>query len=199
MLFRWSHQAIGRDQTSPHPGGLGSEESGQEDSISDESTPAGSQRQGSTVVGGHEWLLKRNCSLSPAQLALWFGSLASLSLLIALAFAMMGAWLVVPFAVLEISALGLAFVMFGRHAADYERIVAQPGKLTIETSLGSRVDRIEQRADWFRVEYSGRPRDLVQVVTARQALSVGRFAPASARPRLANELRRVFTGVPASR
>ena len=199
MLYRWSHQVIGRDQVSPHPGGSGSEESGPEDSNSGESSPAGSRQQGSTAIGAHEWLLKRNCSLSPAQLATWFGLLASLSLLIALAFAMMGAWLVVPFAVLEISALGLAFFMFGRHAADYERIVAQPGKLTIETSLGPRVDRIEQRADWFRVEYSGRPRDLVQVVTARQALPVGRFAPASARPLLASELSRAFTGVQASR
>ncbi len=197
MLFRWSHQAIGRDQASPLPGGLGPDGPGSEDSIASESIPDGSSQEGSKAAGSHEWLFKRNCSLSPAQLATWFGCLASLSLLIALAFAMMGAWVVVPFAVLEISALGLAFVMFGRHAADYERIVAQPGRLTIETSLGSRLDRIEQRADWFRVEYSGKPRDLVQVITARQAVPVGRFAPASARPWLARELRRVFTGARA--
>lgn len=152
---------------------------------------------GNHQTGNHEWLLKRNCSLSPVQLAAWFGSLAFLSLLIALAFAAMGAWVVVPFAVLEVLALGVAFVMFGRHAADYERIVAEPGKLTIETSLGPRLERVEQSADWFRVEYSGRPRDLVQVVTARQSLPVGRFAPANVRPQLASELRSAFTGIRA--
>jgi len=166
MLYRWSHQAVG------------------------ESDQASNSRS-----GAHEWILKRNCSLSPVHLATWFGVLAFLSLAISLAFAAMGAWMVVPFAVLEISALGVAFVMFGRHAADYERIVAEPGKLTIETSLGPRLNRVEQSADWFRVEYSGRPRDLVQVVTARQSLPVGRFAPANVRPQLAHELRHVFTGI----
>jgi len=109
----------------------------------------------------------------------------------------MGAWVVVPFAVLEISALGAAFVMFGRQAGDYERIVAEPGKLMIETSFGPRLDRVEQSASWFRVEYSGRPRDLVQVVTAGQSLPVGRLAPANVRPLLANELRSAFTGIRA--
>lgn len=144
-------------------------------------------------TGRHEWLLKRNCSLAPSQLAIWFGSLATLSMAIALFFALMGAWVVVPFALLEISGLALAFVAFGRHAADYERIIAEPGRLMIETSLGPKVVCVEQRAAWFRVDYSGRHRDLIQVVTSKQSLPVGRFVPSSNRGELASELRKGLT------
>lgn len=150
-----------------------------------------------TDANSQEWLLKRNCSLSPSHLALWFGFLAFLSVGISLVFAAMGAWLVVPFAIVEVAALAVAFVIFGRHAADYERIVAGPGKILIETSLGAKLDRVEQQAPWFRVEYSGRPRDLIQVVGPGQTLPVGRFVPSSIRSRLATELRRAFAA-PAS-
>lgn len=70
-----------------------------------------------------EWLFKRNCSLAPRQLAVIFGSLAAVSLSIATVFAARGAWMVLPFACIEVMALGAAFVVYARHAADYERIV----------------------------------------------------------------------------
>ncbi|MGH1359657.1 MAG: DUF2244 domain-containing protein [Burkholderiaceae bacterium] len=151
-----------------------------------------------TEAGSHEWLLKRNCSLAPSQLAIWFVLLAVLTLTIAIFFATKGAWLVLPFAVIEISALAVAFLVFARHAADYERIVAEPGRLVVETSFGPSVDRYEQSSAWFRVEYSGRPRDLIKVVSAKRSFPVGRFVPGNTRGRLARELRLVFSGAQAS-
>ena len=69
-----------------------------------------------------QWVLKRNCALRPRQLAACFGVLAAVSLAIASIFAWHGAWLVVPFACLEMGALAVAFVVYARHAADYDRI-----------------------------------------------------------------------------
>ena len=65
-----------------------------------------------------EWLSKRNCALTPRQLAVFFGVLGSFSMAVATAWALQGAWVVVPFAGIEIAALGLAYVLYGRHAAD---------------------------------------------------------------------------------
>ncbi len=143
----------------------------------------------------HEWMLKRNCALRPDQLALWFMALAGLSMLIALSFAAMGAWVVLPFTVVEIGALGLAFFMFGRHAADYERIVVRPGEIVVETSVGSRLARIAQPLNWVRVEYSGRHRDLITVITSNRVVSVGRFVPSDTREKLAIELRSALVGL----
>lgn len=60
--------------------------------------------------------VKRNCSISPQSLALVFAALAALTLGIAAAFAALGAWLILPFAGLEVLVLGAAFWLTARRA-----------------------------------------------------------------------------------
>ena len=86
--------------------------------------------------GTVHWLLKRNCSFSPRQLTAVFASLSLVSLAIAAVLWAQGALLVIPFAGLEIAALGAALVAYARHAADRERLVLRPGRLTVECTLG---------------------------------------------------------------
>jgi uncharacterized membrane protein len=142
----------------------------------------------------HQWICRRNCALSPAQLGLWFGSLALLSLMVSLFFAFQGAWMVMPFAALEIAALGLAFYWWSRHATDFERIVVDPGGLRVEASRGERVSRIERRSRWVRIEYSGGRREPIRLVTAESAIEVGGLVPDGLRAALAREIRGVLAG-----
>ena len=58
-----------------------------------------------------------------------FAALAAVVLLISAVFTALGAWLVLPFAGLEVLLLGGAFVAYARHAADYERIDLEPGRV----------------------------------------------------------------------
>lgn len=60
----------------------------------------------------------RHCSISPQGLALVFAALAFLSLGIATAFAALGAWLILPFAGLEVAALCAAFLVTARRAGN---------------------------------------------------------------------------------
>ncbi len=60
----------------------------------------------------------RHSSISPQGLALVFAALALLSLGIAAAFAALGAWLILPFAGLEVAALGVAFWFTARRAGN---------------------------------------------------------------------------------
>lgn len=69
-----------------------------------------------------EIVIKRNCSISPRGLIAVFVSLLVLSLTIAGGFALLGAWLIVPFSVLELTVLAAVWLWWGRHAADVERI-----------------------------------------------------------------------------
>jgi len=142
-----------------------------------------------------EWLLKRNCSLAPRQLAAIFGALATVSLSIAMMFAMQGAWLVVPFACIEVLALGAAFVVYARHAADYERIVLCRDCLLVETCRGDRLRREQCAPAWTRVEYSGTRRELIGLVAAGRRIDVGRFVPESERRDLARQLRSELQGI----
>ncbi|MFA7664983.1 MAG: DUF2244 domain-containing protein [Burkholderiaceae bacterium] len=140
----------------------------------------------------HEWVLKRNCALTPVQLAMWFGSLAAVSLLLALLFASMGAWLTIPFALVEITALAWAFVWWARHATDYERIVVCDGLLSVEKSSGERLRRIECRPAWVRVEYGGARCGPIRIVSSCEAIEIGGLVPDDRRAALARELRGAF-------
>ena len=137
----------------------------------------------------HVWVLKRNCALTPRQLATWFGTLALVSLAIAAAMALRGAWMVVPFTLVEIGALGIAFVIYARHAADYERIVATRDRLVVETSCGERVRSVERNPAWIRVEYRGALREPIRLVAGREEIEVGRFVPDDRKQKLVQELR----------
>jgi uncharacterized membrane protein len=137
----------------------------------------------------HQWLLKRNCALSPYQLGASFGVLGLVSMGIATAFAAHGAWLVVPFAGIEVVALAAAFIVYGRHAGDYERIVVDRQGVLVEMASADNLSSRELHPSWIRIEYQGRRRELIRLVAGREALTVGRFVPDDKRATLAQELR----------
>jgi len=141
-----------------------------------------------------QWFMKRNCALTPSQLAIWFLSVSTVSIAVAFFFALAGAWMVLPFAFIEVTALGLAFVVYARHAADFERIVVQSEGLVIERSTANRIDRTEVPLAWLRVEYQGRRRELVRLVSRGGSCEVGRFVREHQRSSLAKELRRACMG-----
>jgi uncharacterized membrane protein len=60
------------------------------------------------------------------------GVIGLISLVIALFFAFMGAWVVLPFAGLELLAVGYAFYYVHCHSCDYERIVIEDDQVSIE-------------------------------------------------------------------
>ncbi|MBI4123662.1 MAG: DUF2244 domain-containing protein [Betaproteobacteria bacterium] len=138
--------------------------------------------------GGFSLTLKRNCSMSPAGLACVFAALALAALAIGTGFALAGAWLVLPFAGLEALALGAAFVLYARHAADYERIELGAGRLTVEVADARRSARYE--LDARRVRVCVRKEHGVRVVLRgpEEELEVGRNLDAEARLRFAAEL-----------
>ena len=144
--------------------------------------------------GGQQWLLRRNCALTPTQLAVCFAAVGVVSLLIATAFAVMGAWLVIPFAGIELLALGVAFLVHARHAGDYERIVVRADRLIVERLNGGNLAQMECQGPWIRVEYGGARRELIRLVAAGREMSVGRFVPDDGRSQLARELRASIAG-----
>ena len=56
-----------------------------------------------------------HCSISPTGLLGVFAALAAVTLVIGIGFAIVGAWLILPFAGLEVLILGVAFVVHARH------------------------------------------------------------------------------------
>jgi uncharacterized membrane protein len=107
-----------------------------------------------TDTGEFLLIARRNNSLSSAGRAVVLGSLVALSLAISLAFAVQGAWLVLPFAGAEMLVLFLAFRFIERHAGDFESIAIRDDRVLVERWETGRVSRYEFNRYWAQVVVS---------------------------------------------
>ena len=148
------------------------------------------------------WLIKRNCSASPTQLAAVFGSLVAVSFAFGAGFAALGLWMVLPFVGLEIVAFAVAFLCYGRHAADVERIELAHDRLTVERIEAHRCSRWDFDPRRVRVEVDERGRGAgarvrVSLASPGAELEIGRHLLDDRRARLARELQAALKSVQA--
>ena len=141
-----------------------------------------------------EWVLKRNCSMSPRQFASLIASLAIVCVGVASIFAYSGAWWILVFAFVELAALLAAFVAYARHAGDYERVVVTPDAVILEFNSGAEVARQQAHPAFTRVEYPypagvANGDSLIGLALGGKAVEVGRFVPRLKRESLAQEMR----------
>jgi uncharacterized membrane protein len=149
-----------------------------------------------TVSGQNiHWFLKRNCSVTPGQLGWLYASLCVLSLGIGSVFWWHGARLVLPFAWLELAAVGLAFVLYARHATDGEKIALREGRLVVELENGGHCERTEFLPHQVRIEPQAGDRSLIEVSGQGRSVRVGRYVRPELRAALARELRMALRSV----
>lgn len=140
------------------------------------------------VLGQSCWELKRNCSLSPYQLLGLFASLAGVSMAVAVAWAWHGNWPILPFAILECLALGLAFMFYCRHAQDRERVIVTLNELQVDDHSGSKVVQRRFPRMGLRVaidEATG----LISIQSQGQESRIGRFLTRPQRKQFLKDLR----------
>lgn len=98
------------------------------------------------------FLVRPNCSLRWRDVIRFYLGMLTVSLGIAVAFALQGAWLVLPFAGLEMAVLGAALYVVARRGYRWQVISVHSDRIDI-TEHGARPERLEsfQRA-WTRVQ-----------------------------------------------
>lgn len=135
------------------------------------------------------WLIRKNCSLTPAQTmgALFAASAVVLS--IGLLFAVVGHWLVLLFAVVETAILAALVLRYCRHATDCERLSLSHNVLSIEVTECGTTTRRDLIASLIRFDTDDSGGGIV-LRYGSEALPVGRHLCAPARRRLMEELRR---------
>jgi uncharacterized membrane protein len=99
------------------------------------------------------FVARRNNSLSSGSRSLVLGSLAVVVLAISLGFALNGAWLVFPFAGLDILVVYLAFRYVEQRAGDYECITFHDDIVVIESQHRGKTDRFEFNRHWVQVMF----------------------------------------------
>jgi uncharacterized membrane protein len=134
--------------------------------------------------GTHELELffsRPNRSLSKNGRTLWVLLIASSASLIATAAAATGAWLVLPFAGLDVALVWIAFRCIGRHDADYEVLSLRGHEFRWEQRHGDSLDELGGSLHWativrcdtdrgyeIRLEYGGKSVELGKLMTPRQ-------------------------------
>lgn len=101
----------------------------------------------------HSFVLvsRHNNSLSSTGRNAVLVSFVLVSLAISLAFALHGAWMILPFAGAEMALLYLAFRAIGRRAGDYESISICGDRVLIERWETGRPTRVEFNRFWAQV------------------------------------------------
>lgn len=138
---------------------------------------------------GTQWLFKRNCSIAPGQLLAVYLGLCAVSLTVGLAFFFHGAPFVLGFAGLELFCVGVALLVFARHAGDREILTLRGRTLHVEQLTANRVASTEFMAEWLTVEPAAGQGSLVELAGQGHSVRVGRFLRPELRALFARELR----------
>jgi uncharacterized membrane protein len=135
-----------------------------------------------------DWMMKRNCSVSPRQFVGFYLSLALVSIAIATSLLLNGAWLVLPFTGIELTVVGVAFLIYARHAVDFERIRLYRNRLLIEQMNAAELTQFEFNPRWVRIETGATPREPLTIVSRGQSVKIGQHLAQHRRKQFAAEL-----------
>ena len=103
------------------------------------------------MTANFELVARPNSSLTAECKVFAVGAIGLISLLIALFFAFMGAWFVLPFAGIELVAVAYAFYYVHCHSCDYERIVIVDDQVSIETKSYKTYRQTSFNRYWVKV------------------------------------------------
>lgn len=142
----------------------------------------------------HEWILKRNCSLSPRQLAVAYAVLCTLSFSVAFMLLLQGAWYVLSFAIIEMTVVALAFLYYARHATDHEHLALNDDCLLVERIEAGQVQQTRLDPHWLHIASPHNNQELIHLEAKGIRIGVGRFVTLEKRQQVARELRQELHG-----
>jgi uncharacterized membrane protein len=135
------------------------------------------------------WLMKRNCSLTPRRLIQFYAVLVGFSLAVAIGFLIVGVWMVLIFTFIELTAVTLGFLIYSRHALDFEEIKIDGAVLTITRFIGSKTEQFQMNARWTTLSKPSKNPKVFVLTCANQAIELGQFLRPEQQRKLLSELR----------
>lgn len=150
---------------------------------------AGTERSEVAHETGFKRVIRRNNSLSSTGRLVAFALIFIVSIGIAAAFATFGAWLILPFAGLEMLVLFFAFRHMERHGADYELIEIDGDTVKVEWCSGGTLLTGAFNRHWAQVVSNEHGSRLALRSHGRE-LEIGRYMNDEQRLDLARALKR---------
>ncbi len=117
-----------------------------------------------------------------------FIGLGFVSLLIGAGFYWLGATLVLPFSLVEIAVLLLAYIYNAIHANDYEKLTVEGNSLKIESKVGLKTSEMQFVRSLTRVDTLSHLNEMIQLRQGSVQAVFGKFVHANLRPLLAKKI-----------
>ena len=133
--------------------------------------------------------MRRNCAIAPRQLGFFYAILCATSFAVAIGFTLRGAWFVLLFAVLEMSAVAIAFLIYARHATDREHIAMLDDYLLVELIQAQEVRQFKLDLRSIRIAVQETNKGLINIEALGTRVEVGQFLTEWKRREFVLELR----------
>ena len=119
--------------------------------------------------------MRRNCSLTPKQLLLFYIALVCLSLVVATGFFLAGLWVISIFTAIELSAVTIGFLIYCRHALDSETIEIEDKRLVLKKCIGHKETLYEFNTQWAKIEPPLTGSKIFKISQANLRVELGQF------------------------
>lgn len=121
------------------------------------------------------WKMRRNCALTPVQLLKFYIALVFLSLTVATGFLLAGVKIILIFTAIELTAVTVGFLVYCRHALDYEEIEIHGTRLTVRKFISYKETVVEFNTRWARLSQPQEHDKVFFISQTGQSIEVGQF------------------------
>ncbi len=147
------------------------------------------------IIEADSYQIQPNCALSAKALFIIYSAIFSVSLTIALFFIYLGAWIVLPFAGLEMLALGLAFYYLSRCSKHWEVLNLEEHQLVCSYWVGKGLSQQQFPRCWAKLLFTpakGLHPSRLSISYQGQWFEIARWLTDEEKQFLADKLRQYF-------
>ncbi|WP_255535073.1 DUF2244 domain-containing protein [Polynucleobacter sp. Nonnen-W13] len=119
--------------------------------------------------------MRRNCALTPSQLLKFYIALVCLSLTVATGFLLVGVKMILIFTAIELTAVTAGFLIYCRHALDYEEIEISGTRLLVRKFIAYKESVTEFNTRWVKLSHLEEHQKVFFVEQTGQRVEVGQF------------------------
>lgn len=121
------------------------------------------------------WKMRRNCALTPKQLLKFYLGLVFLSATVATGFLLVGVKMILIFTAIEITAVTVGFLVYCRHALDFEEIEIQGTRLIVRKFIAYKETAVEFNTRWVRFSQPKENSKVFFIEQTGQSVELGQF------------------------
>lgn len=135
------------------------------------------------------WQMRKNCCLTPRQLFIAYSILVAFSSAVTTGFVLAGVWMVLVFALIELSAVTLAFLIYSIHALDREEVQIVDQRLIVRKVNGNQEITHEFNPKWAKIKYPLKNKKLFSLCESKREIELGQFLLPKERHEVVRSLR----------